>query len=90
MFELRPPGLISRLGPAEVSLPHRLPLELIYNILVSYVESAVGSDRAAATRVALVSRAVYDLVSPVLYHTLVITCRNIDNVDQGAAMARLW
>ena len=61
-----------------MSLPtlDRLPLELVDEIFRTCAQDLVISDRAAAVRIALVSRAVSSMVRPTLYHTLVITQRN--------------
>ena len=53
-----------------------LPLELICEILLICLQDLVVADRAGAVRIALVSRTVYRIVRPTLYHTLVITGKN--------------
>ena len=55
---------------------HRLPLEIICEVLLICARDLVVTDRATAARIALVSRTAYRIVRPTLYRTLVITRQN--------------
>lgn len=54
----------------------RLPVELFYPILRCATEDAVRTNREWVVQLALVSHFVHELVSPILYHTMVVTRRN--------------
>ena len=61
-----------------------LPIELALHILLQCTAILVVSDRPRATQIALVSRATFTTVAPVLYHTLVLTRKNILDSNEEA------
>lgn len=58
------------LGRSVLSILGDLPTELAYAILLEAARIGVLEDRPWVTQLALVSRAVYRLIHPVMYHTL--------------------
>ncbi|EJD37260.1 hypothetical protein AURDEDRAFT_173650 [Auricularia subglabra TFB-10046 SS5] len=54
-------------------MAHRLPIELVVQVLKCAAKEEIHVDRAAVVQLALVSSFAYRLVHPVLYHTMVLT-----------------
>ncbi|KZV86305.1 hypothetical protein EXIGLDRAFT_724915 [Exidia glandulosa HHB12029] len=55
---------------------HELPIEIVLFIVAHAARSALADNISWLTQLSLVSRAFYDIVTPVLYATLVVTGTN--------------
>ncbi|KAH7097775.1 hypothetical protein BKA62DRAFT_416298 [Auriculariales sp. MPI-PUGE-AT-0066] len=66
-----------------------LPVEIVHEVLLHAARALVGEHRKSATNVALVCSDVYNLVSPVLYHTLVVSSRNDHKFPLGKDFTRV-
>ncbi|KZW03585.1 hypothetical protein EXIGLDRAFT_721785 [Exidia glandulosa HHB12029] len=55
----------------------QLPVELVRAILLAAARAAVNDRRRWAAQLALVSRDIYQLVFPVIYHRMVVTKDNL-------------
>ena len=58
-----------------------LPIELVHVILVHAARMFAGVDRSTAVAIASTSHAIYDLVAPVVYATLVVTRANLARIQ---------
>lgn len=72
----------------------RLPAELYYPTMRCAAEDAVCTDRQWVVQLALVSRFVHELVSPILYHTMIVTGDNylkiVSLADVGNKSAHIF
>lgn len=64
---------------------HQLPTELSVYIIQTAAHQYRFSDRQSVVNLAMSSRAIYDIVCPILYHTLIVTDRNAGQLGSLAS-----
>ena len=60
---------------------HLLPTELFVHIVETTAHEYRFSDRRTVINLAMSCRTVYDIVSPILHHTLIVTDRNAEQLE---------
>lgn len=66
----------------------QLPTELTAYIIRTAVHEYRFSDRQSVVSLASSSRVVYEIVGPILYHTIIVTDSNVDQLESLASNSR--
>jgi len=61
-----------------------LPVELFLQIVDAAVSMFLIKDRTTVVRLCQTSKAVYNHIAPTLYHTIIITSENAEDIEEFA------